>query len=136
MKVKSKKSKNVLTASAPKGTLDNESKSVTDLKADPHDFDYEPSTRLRSFIDDALTRPVPDDISKSEVVREAQQTLQKMMEEEQKDHLHLSYEQVEQLHKCLQRILSTYDLYFYQCIEICRKTAKPQSKVSRVSVFG
>lgn len=126
------KKRNVLNAVRLKDTSrqEPETKTSSDLKEDPHDFNYEPNEELLKLIDDALNQSLPDDESKCEVVREAQERLGQIINEQTEHDLkQLSYDHLEQVHKFLQRILSSYDLYFYQCLQMCQQHARPQSKV-------
>ena len=100
--------------------------------ADPHDFDYRMSVKVRNLVKKAFECGEEDE-QRRERSKDSRQQLKDVLQFDSLNKELISYEHMEILHKHLQRILPDYPFdYFYQFSEQFHSFPKQQSKVSQV----
>ncbi|CAG2164370.1 unnamed protein product [Oppiella nova] len=95
-------------------------------KMDPRVCMYRLGNKTRKTVNKALDTDCGD----SDVLNESVAELKKVMDTEDDNKQLFSYDSLSLIHKCLQRIDTNYELYFYQLLDECR-VVLPQSRKNK-----
>ena len=95
-------------------------------KVDPRSCWFRLGNKIRKTINKAVDIDVTDS-ENNDNLKESIDGLKKAIEAEDENKQLISYDNLTEIHKYLQRIDSNYNLYFYQLLDEC-KVVLPQSR--------
>ncbi|XP_015792294.1 transmembrane protein 199-like [Tetranychus urticae] len=85
---------------------------IENKQLDPREFEYRMNVKIRKIISKCLKNDVNKDADDKTINR-----LKEIMDKEESDKQMVSYDELTDVHKCLQKLDPSYDLFFHQLLE-------------------